>query len=132
MSPIPRQAIRLTQRIRNPTLRSLTLGLIEDASKKPDLAHFPIAILKNPSHTSHTDLKPHATALFATEEQFKNNKALTAHIQMSEVLSDAWDHWLRPRYVQNENCSVYDGIEPLPSGTHEQPLIFRSPIRWQE
>ncbi|EDN07450.1 predicted protein [Histoplasma mississippiense (nom. inval.)] len=84
MSPISRQAVKLTQRIRNPTLRNLTLSLIEDASQKPDLAHFTIAILKNPSHTSHTDLKPYATALFATEEQFKNNKAQTAHIYHDE------------------------------------------------
>ncbi|KAJ5168517.1 uncharacterized protein N7482_004111 [Penicillium canariense] len=75
MSPIPRHAVKLTQRIRSPNLRNLTLSLIEDASQRPDLAHFTIAILKNPSHTSHTDLKPYATALFATEEQFKNNKA---------------------------------------------------------
>ncbi|QSS61108.1 hypothetical protein I7I51_03280 [Histoplasma capsulatum] len=47
MSPISRQAVKLTQRIRNPTLRNLTLSLIEDASQKPDLAHFTIAILKN-------------------------------------------------------------------------------------
>ena len=46
MSPIPRHAVKLTQRIRNPTLRNLTLCLIEDASQKPDLAHFTIAILK--------------------------------------------------------------------------------------
>ncbi|CAI7614268.1 hypothetical protein N7478_001329 [Penicillium angulare] len=84
MSPIPRHAVKLTQRIRNPTLRNLTLSLIEEATQKPDLAHFTIAILKNPSHTSHTDLTPHATALFATEEQFKNNKAQTAHIYHDE------------------------------------------------
>jgi hypothetical protein len=31
MPPIPRHAVKLTQRIRNPTLRNLTLSLIEDA-----------------------------------------------------------------------------------------------------
>ncbi|KAJ5179376.1 hypothetical protein N7492_002586 [Penicillium capsulatum] len=46
MSPIPRQAVKLTQRIRNSTLRNLTLSLIEDASQKPDLAQFTVAILK--------------------------------------------------------------------------------------
>ncbi|KAJ5181535.1 hypothetical protein N7449_011682 [Penicillium cf. viridicatum] len=46
ISPIPRHAVKLTQRIRNPTLRNLTLSLIEVASQKPDLAHFTIAILK--------------------------------------------------------------------------------------
>lgn len=46
MSPIPRHAVKLTQRIRNSTLRNLTLNLIEEASQKPDLAHFTIATLK--------------------------------------------------------------------------------------
>lgn len=46
MSTIPRHAVKLTQIIRNPTLRNLTLSLIEEASQKPDLAHFTIAILK--------------------------------------------------------------------------------------
>jgi hypothetical protein len=46
MSPIPRHAVKLTQRIRNSDLRNLTLSLIEDATQKPDLAHFTIAILK--------------------------------------------------------------------------------------
>lgn len=46
MSPIPRNLVKLTQRIRNPTLRNLTLSLIEEATQKPDLAHFTIATLK--------------------------------------------------------------------------------------
>lgn len=46
MSPIPRHAVKLTQRIRSPTMRNLTLSLIEEATQKPDLAHFTIAILK--------------------------------------------------------------------------------------
>ena len=40
MSPIPRNLIKLTLRIRNPALHNLTLNLIEEASQKPDLAHF--------------------------------------------------------------------------------------------
>ncbi|KAA8641519.1 uncharacterized protein ATNIH1004_011655 [Aspergillus tanneri] len=84
MSPIPRNLVKFTQRIKNPVLRNLTLNLIEEASQKPDMAHFTIAILKNPSHTSHTDPRPHTTALFATEEQFKSNKAQTAHIYHDE------------------------------------------------
>ncbi|KAJ6122813.1 hypothetical protein N7512_005278 [Penicillium capsulatum] len=74
MSPIPRQAVKLTQRIRNSTLRNLTLSLIEDASQKPDLAQFTVAILKQAQYEP----------LFATEEQFKNNKAQTAHIYDDE------------------------------------------------
>ncbi|THC87449.1 hypothetical protein EYZ11_013106 [Aspergillus tanneri] len=73
MSPIPRNLVKFTQRIKNPVLRNLTLNLIEEASQKPDMAHFTIAILK-----------PHTTALFATEEQFKSNKAQTAHIYHDE------------------------------------------------
>ncbi|PYI03358.1 hypothetical protein BO78DRAFT_322808, partial [Aspergillus sclerotiicarbonarius CBS 121057] len=67
-------------RIHNPAFRNLTLNLVEEASKQPDLSHFTFATLKNPTHTSHTDATPHATVLFASEEQFKNNKAQTAHI----------------------------------------------------
>ena len=89
MSPIPRNLVKFTQRIRNPALRNLTLNLIEEASQKPDLSRFTIATLKqaqtiNPSHTSHTDTRPHATVLFATEEQSKNNKAQTAHVYHDE------------------------------------------------
>ncbi|PWY96162.1 hypothetical protein BO94DRAFT_561731 [Aspergillus sclerotioniger CBS 115572] len=84
MSPIPRHVVKLTQRIHNPALRNLTLSLIEQASHQPDLSHFTIATLKNPTHTSHTDTKPHATVLFANEEQFKNNKAQTAYIYHDE------------------------------------------------
>ncbi|KAL4921838.1 hypothetical protein BDW62DRAFT_173491 [Aspergillus aurantiobrunneus] len=84
MSPIPRNLVKLTQRIRNPALRNLTLNLIEEASQKPDLDHFTNATLKNPSYTSHTDTRPHATVLFATEEQFKNNRAQTAHVYHEE------------------------------------------------
>ncbi|GAM44034.1 hypothetical protein TCE0_060f19332 [Talaromyces pinophilus] len=80
MSPIPRSLVKFTQRIRNPALRNLTLSLIEEATQKPDLAHFTIATLKNPSHTSHTDPRPHATVVLATEEQFQNNKGQTVHI----------------------------------------------------
>ncbi|GLB05558.1 hypothetical protein AtubIFM57258_000847 [Aspergillus tubingensis] len=80
MSPIPRHVVKFTQRIRNPAVRNLTLSLIEEATKQPDLAHFTIATLKNPSHTSHTDPRPHATVLFASDDQFKSNKAQTAHI----------------------------------------------------
>lgn len=46
MAPIARQAIKFTQRIRNSALRNLTLNLIVDASKTPELAHFTNAILK--------------------------------------------------------------------------------------
>jgi hypothetical protein len=46
MSPIPRSLVKFTQRIRNPALRNLTLSLIEEATQKPDLAHFTIATLK--------------------------------------------------------------------------------------
>jgi len=46
MSPIPRNLVKFTQRIRNPALRNLTLSLIEEATQKPDLAHFTIATLK--------------------------------------------------------------------------------------
>ena len=46
MSPIPRNLVKLTQRIRNPALRNLTLNLIEEASQKPDLSRFTIATLK--------------------------------------------------------------------------------------
>ncbi|KAK9243962.1 hypothetical protein V1506DRAFT_347311 [Lipomyces tetrasporus] len=88
MSPIPRQLVKFTQRIRNPALRNLTLNLIEEASQKPDLAHFTIVILNLPWKKSitHESYRPqtHATALFATEEQFKNNKAHTAHIYHDE------------------------------------------------
>ncbi|KAL5362278.1 hypothetical protein BJX96DRAFT_177012 [Aspergillus floccosus] len=84
MSPIERNLVRFTQRIRNAALRNLTLNLIEEASKKPDLAPFTIATLKNPSHTSHTDTKPHVTVLFSTDEQSKNNKAHPVHIYHDE------------------------------------------------
>lgn len=46
MSPIPRTLVRLTQRIRNPTLRNRTLNLIERATQEPDLTHFTQAMLK--------------------------------------------------------------------------------------
>ncbi|QKX62108.1 uncharacterized protein TRUGW13939_09264 [Talaromyces rugulosus] len=74
MSPIPRNLVKFTQRIHNPALRNLTLTLIEEATRKPDLAHFTIATLKN------TDPGPHSTVLLATEEQFQNNKGQTVHI----------------------------------------------------
>lgn len=41
-------------------------------------------LCRNPTHTSHTDLKPHATALLATEEQFKNGKGQTVHLYHDE------------------------------------------------
>ncbi|KAJ5683647.1 hypothetical protein N7462_006812 [Penicillium macrosclerotiorum] len=84
MSPIPRHAVKFTQRIRNSILRNRTLTLIETATEKPDLAHFTIATLKNPSHTSHTDLKAHATALLATDEQYNNKKVQPVHIYHDE------------------------------------------------
>lgn len=46
MSPIPRHAVKFTQRIRNAVLRNRTLTLIETATVKSDLAHFTIATLK--------------------------------------------------------------------------------------
>ncbi|EON65279.1 hypothetical protein W97_04517 [Coniosporium apollinis CBS 100218] len=80
MSPIPRYAVRLTQRIKNSAFRNRTLDLVEEATKQPDLAHFTRAILKNPAHTSHTDPREHATAMLATEEQAARNRAQTIHI----------------------------------------------------
>ncbi|KAL2862712.1 uncharacterized protein BJX67DRAFT_292506 [Aspergillus lucknowensis] len=84
MPPIARSAIKLVQRIRNPALRNQTLDLIVDASHQPDLAHFTYAACKNPAHTSHTDLTPHTTALFATEEQYMNRKVQPVHIYHDE------------------------------------------------
>ncbi|KAF2875292.1 hypothetical protein BDV95DRAFT_604048 [Massariosphaeria phaeospora] len=84
MSPIARHLVQMTQRIRDTTKRSNTLKLIEEATKKPDLAHFTSAILKNPSHTSHSDPTPHATALLATDDQAKNNKSQAVHIYHDE------------------------------------------------
>ncbi|KAJ9314128.1 hypothetical protein DTO271D3_5605 [Paecilomyces variotii] len=105
MSPIPRNLVKFTQRIRNSTLRNLTLNLVEEASQKPDLAHFTTALLKNPSHTSHTDPRPHATVLFATEEQLKNNKAQAAHIYHNEE-----GHYV-VLYELGSNASVGLGLD---------------------
>ncbi|KAI9701738.1 MAG: hypothetical protein M1820_006366 [Bogoriella megaspora] len=80
MSPIARSMVKFTQRIRNNDLRNQTLKLVEQATQSPELAHFTQAILKNPSHTSNTDSKPHATVRFATEEQNASGKAQTAHL----------------------------------------------------
>ncbi|OAL43435.1 hypothetical protein IQ07DRAFT_605760 [Pyrenochaeta sp. DS3sAY3a] len=98
MSPIARYLIQITQRIKDATKRNNTLKLMEEATKKPELAHFTTAILillqitadvqklhtfsipKNPSHTSPSDPIPHATALLATDDQAKNNKSQTVHI----------------------------------------------------
>jgi hypothetical protein len=46
MSPIARHLVQMTQRIRDATKRNNTLKLIEEATKKPDLAHFTVALLK--------------------------------------------------------------------------------------
>ncbi|UPX16753.1 uncharacterized protein EKO05_0007139 [Ascochyta rabiei] len=80
MSPIAHSAVKFTQRIRDTVLRHKTLNLIHQATKQPDLAHFTVATLKNPTHTSHTDSRQHATVLLATEEQVKSNKSQTVHI----------------------------------------------------
>ncbi|KAF2449340.1 hypothetical protein P171DRAFT_480429 [Karstenula rhodostoma CBS 690.94] len=84
MSPIAHSAVKFTQRIRNSQLRHLTLNLVHEATKQPDLAHFTVAKLKNPTHTSHTDPERHATVLLATEEQAKTNKSHTVHIYHDE------------------------------------------------
>lgn len=39
---------------------------------------------RNPTHTSHTDSRPHATVLLATEDQANNNKSHTVHIYHDE------------------------------------------------
>ena len=39
---------------------------------------------RNPSHTSHTDLRPHATALLATELQAAQKKSHVVHIYHDE------------------------------------------------
>ncbi|OCL14022.1 hypothetical protein AOQ84DRAFT_276106, partial [Glonium stellatum] len=39
---------------------------------------------RNPSHTSHSDPKPHATALLATEDQAKDDKSQAIHIYHNE------------------------------------------------
>ncbi|KAF2628839.1 hypothetical protein BU25DRAFT_409864 [Macroventuria anomochaeta] len=85
MSPIAHSAVKFTQRIRNSNLRHLTLNLIHEATKQPELAHFTVAKLKNPTHTSHTDSKQHTTVLLATEEQAKTNKSHTVHIYHDEI-----------------------------------------------
>lgn len=46
MSPIARSAVRFTQRTKNTELRKKTLALIEEATEKPELAHFTRALLK--------------------------------------------------------------------------------------
>jgi hypothetical protein len=46
MSPIARNVIKFTQKIRDPILRNLTLTMIEEATKTSDLARFTIAKLK--------------------------------------------------------------------------------------
>ena len=46
MSPIARNLVKHTQRIRDSTLRYKTLKLIEEATKQPGLARFTIATLK--------------------------------------------------------------------------------------
>ncbi|KAI0867388.1 hypothetical protein GGS24DRAFT_495373 [Hypoxylon argillaceum] len=84
MSPIPRAAVQFTQRIRNPAVRNRTLNLIEIATMQSDLSHFTGAVLKNPSHTSHTDLKPHATVRLATNEQAARQVSQTVHIYHDE------------------------------------------------
>ena len=42
---------------------------------------------RNPSHTSHTDPRPHATALLATEEQAARGKSQPIHIYHDEDLN---------------------------------------------
>ncbi|KAK4129913.1 hypothetical protein BT67DRAFT_446202 [Trichocladium antarcticum] len=84
MSPIPRNLIRMTQRIKKQGLRNNTLNLVESATWQPDLAHFTQAMLKNPSHTSHSDSRPHATALLATETQAAQYKSQAVHIYYDE------------------------------------------------
>ncbi|PSN59104.1 hypothetical protein BS50DRAFT_605332 [Corynespora cassiicola Philippines] len=80
MSPIARSAVKFTQRIRNSELRNRTLSLIEEATKRPDLAGFTQAVLKNPAHTSHTDTREHVTARLSTAEQANKGVAQTVHI----------------------------------------------------
>lgn len=46
MAPIARHAVKFTQRITNGPLRTKTLNLIEEATKRPDLNHFTAALLK--------------------------------------------------------------------------------------
>ncbi|KAI0140537.1 hypothetical protein GGR57DRAFT_487883 [Xylariaceae sp. FL1272] len=46
MSPIPRAAVKFTQRIKNQDVRKKTLTLIEMATMQPDLSHFTGAVLK--------------------------------------------------------------------------------------
>ncbi|KAI9733991.1 MAG: hypothetical protein M1834_002648 [Cirrosporium novae-zelandiae] len=76
MASIARSGVKFTQRLRDQALRNSTLSLIEEATTKPDLAHFTRAMLKIPAHTSHCNSKEHATVRLATEEQAAANKAL--------------------------------------------------------
>ena len=46
MSPIARSAVKFTQKIRDATKRTLTLTMIEEATKSNELAHFTSATLK--------------------------------------------------------------------------------------
>ncbi|KAH0337999.1 hypothetical protein KCU81_g7809, partial [Aureobasidium melanogenum] len=80
MAPIAKQAIKLTQRLNRGPVRTLSLNLIEEATKKPDLAHFTRAELRSPSHTSKSDPRPHVTASLATEAQAAAGKVQVVHI----------------------------------------------------
>ncbi|KAI0502816.1 hypothetical protein F5B22DRAFT_631875 [Xylaria bambusicola] len=80
MSPIPQQLVRFTQRIKNVQVRKMTLGLIEVATQQSDLAMFTNATLKNPSHTSNTDPRPHVTVLLATDDQQALDRSQAVHI----------------------------------------------------
>ncbi|KAI0102124.1 hypothetical protein GGR51DRAFT_527898, partial [Nemania sp. FL0031] len=78
--PIPRQAVRIAQTLKNPAVREMTMNLVEAASRQPDLAVFTMATLKNTSHTSNSDPRPHVTVLVATEEQARADRCHAVHI----------------------------------------------------
>jgi hypothetical protein len=46
--------------------------------------HTDLSVFRNPSHTSHTDPRPHVTALLATSEQDAQNKSQVVHIYHDE------------------------------------------------
>ncbi|KAF2235378.1 hypothetical protein EV356DRAFT_500641 [Viridothelium virens] len=98
MSPIARSMVQFTQRIRNQDVRDKTLKLIEQATQSPELAHFTKAIRRSPSHTSHTDSRPHATVRFATDAQNAAGKAQTAHL----YYDDNWNHASHTLYPERE------------------------------
>ncbi|SMQ55152.1 unnamed protein product [Zymoseptoria tritici ST99CH_1A5] len=81
-------SIKFLQRIRNSSKRQLTLRLTQAVWNTPDCEHFTDVQIKNPLHTSHTDLRPHITIRLRTPEQIARGAGQTAHIYYDAASGD--------------------------------------------